>query len=111
MTFTDTLPDGNDFAQFMNTESEAHSFQDGAVFAVIVALFLLQSDLIVYLAMLLGLGGAKAGRRAILRSSTDLLRTDDITDAPEYAILGFVIVFVLTYGGGLVARTYLLGLV
>lgn len=104
------LPDGNDLEQFMNSTSEAHSFQDGAIFGVFVALFLLNTDLLFFISMLFGLGGAKIGRKAILRRSADLLRTDEITDAGEYAILGFLSSFVLTFGGGIIAQSYILPL-
>lgn len=91
-----SLPDGNDLEQFMNTAGEAHSFQDGALFGVIAALTLTSAELLTVVAMLLGLGGAKVGRKRILSKSRDLLRMDDITTNPEYAVLGFVAGFVPT---------------
>lgn len=84
--------------QFMNQASEAHSFQDAAIYGVLAALMLFGGGKVLpIIAALLGIGGAQAGGWAMLRNtSEELLRMDDIRDAPEYAILGFAVTFAVT---------------
>lgn len=84
--------------QFMNTASEAHSFQDAAVYGVVGALVLFGGgEILALVAALLGVGGAQAAGRVILRNTAEqLIRMDDIRSAPEYAIGGFAVGFGVT---------------
>jgi hypothetical protein len=84
--------------QFMNTASEAHSFQDMAVYGVLSALVIFSGGQVLpILAAALGVGGTQAAGRKILKNTADeLLRMDEIRDAPEYAILGFAVGFGVT---------------
>ncbi len=82
--------------QFMNTESEAHSFQDGAFIGFISALFVTGSEIISIIGLALGFGTMKIGKKRVLEKATGLVRTGEVLDAPEYFILGFISTFVPT---------------
>jgi len=84
MTLTDRL------SQVMNTEVEMHSFQDGATLGVILALSIYWPLGLSVVAGVLGLNGAIGPKKIIKRADT-LVREEDIADAPEYFVLGFIL--------------------
>lgn len=76
--------------QFMNTPSEAHSFQDGVTVGVMIILAVAESTLLPAVLVALGLGTQKIGRRKILEKVEGMVRINEIRDAPEYFLGGII---------------------